>query len=191
LIDHDVHFEGSKRVLQAPTAERMKVIHDLVAAAAGFNMERGDQLIVESLPFEATMNLEPPAASGPATAAGKKTPLEQLKGDPKMMIGLAGGGILIVGAVIFVFIKMAKKPKQIQVQTKTPQVAGQRTDVAQVAAASTTDTWSPSSAIRPGEVPALAPARVEVLTNQIRAAAQQDSEICVGVLRGWLSGERA
>ena len=49
LIDHEVHWEGTganaKRVLVPPSPERMKVIHDLVAAAAGFNTERGDQLI--------------------------------------------------------------------------------------------------------------------------------------------------
>jgi flagellar M-ring protein FliF len=53
LIDQEVHFEGTgaqaKRVLTAPTPERMKVIHDLAAAAVGLNTERGDQIIVESL----------------------------------------------------------------------------------------------------------------------------------------------
>jgi flagellar M-ring protein FliF len=196
LIDHDVHFEGTganaKRVVEAPSAERLKVIHDLVAAAAGLNMERGDQLIVESLPFEATLNLEPPSTSGPGTVASKKTPLEQIKSDPKMMIALAGGGVLILGTVAFVVVKMAKKPKRMQVQ-RAPQVAAEKTETARLAAAaaSTTDTWSPTGAIRSADVPALAPARVEVLTNQIRTAAQKDGEICVGVLRGWLSGERA
>jgi flagellar M-ring protein FliF len=39
LIDHEVHFEGAgaqaKRVLTAPPPERIKVIHDLAAAAVG------------------------------------------------------------------------------------------------------------------------------------------------------------
>jgi len=35
-------------------------------------------------------------------------------------------------------------------------------------------------------IPALAPARIEVLTNQIRDTAQKDGEIAAGVLRGWL-----
>src|SRR5689334_21002518 len=78
LIDHEVHFEGSgaqaKRVLTPPTPERLKVIHDLAAAAVGFNMERGDQLIVESLPFESTINLEPPGA-GPAPVEAPLSPI--------------------------------------------------------------------------------------------------------------------
>ena len=103
LLDYDVQWEGVKRILVPPTAERLKVIHDLVAAAAGLNTERGDQLIVESLPFESTMNLEPPVSLTPIGAptsgpAGKKlTPLEQIKSDPKLMIG--AGGIVCGGFV--------------------------------------------------------------------------------------------
>jgi hypothetical protein len=35
-------------------------------------------------------------------------------------------------------------------------------------------------------MPALGPARVEVLTTQLRTSAQKNAEICAGVLRGWL-----
>ena len=51
----------------------MKVIHDVVAAAAGFNASRGDQLTVETLPFEATLKSEPPPvpSSGQQSAAGE------------------------------------------------------------------------------------------------------------------------
>src|SRR5262249_1776036 len=76
LLDYDVHWEnGTKRVLTPPTPERMKVIHDLVAASAGIDTQRGDQLIVESLPFETTMNLDPPTAVNPTGATKKLTPL--------------------------------------------------------------------------------------------------------------------
>ncbi|HEY4361253.1 MAG TPA: flagellar basal-body MS-ring/collar protein FliF [Bryobacteraceae bacterium] len=196
LLDQDVRWDGTgasaQRVLEAPSPERLKTIHDLVAAAAGLDLERGDQLIVESLPFEATLNLEPPAATAAAAAAakatGKKTPLEQIKGDPKMMIGLAAGGVLILSAGFFAFYKMAKKSVKKQVQIRAPQALPAHAEQARLAAAQ--DTWSPSAALGSGEVPALAQPRVEVLTNQIRTAAQKDSEVCVGVLRGWLREER-
>jgi flagellar M-ring protein FliF len=51
------HYE---RIIDAPPADRMKVIHDVVAAAVGFNASRNDQLTVETLPFEATLRAEPP-----------------------------------------------------------------------------------------------------------------------------------
>ncbi|MBL8242021.1 MAG: flagellar M-ring protein FliF [Bryobacterales bacterium] len=59
LLDHIVKTEGGKRVVEAPTPERIRAIKDIVSAAVGFQQERGDQIIVESLPFETTRNLEP------------------------------------------------------------------------------------------------------------------------------------
>jgi flagellar M-ring protein FliF len=191
LIDHEVHFEGTgaqaKRVLTAPTPERLKVIHDLAAAAVGLNTERGDQLIVESLPFESTVNLEPPGAA-PAPLAAPLTPFEQLKKNPKMLYGAAAGAAVILAGLFFLVFKMMKKSPQPAVRTTdalppppaeppaAPRVAG-------------TDTWAPSS-LGASPLPALAPARIEVLTNQIRETAQKDGEICAGVLRGWLREEQ-
>jgi flagellar M-ring protein FliF len=67
LLDQNVRWEGQgtklHRVIEQPSAEKLKSIRDLVAAATGFSSERGDQLIVESLPFESTLNLEPPSAT--------------------------------------------------------------------------------------------------------------------------------
>src|ERR1051326_8152967 len=112
LIDHEVHFEGTgaqaKRVLTAPTPERLKVIHDLAAAAVGLNMERGDQLIVESLPFESTVNLEPPGPA-PAPPAAPLTPLEQLKKNPKLLYGSAAGAAVLLAGLFFLIFKMLKK----------------------------------------------------------------------------------
>jgi flagellar M-ring protein FliF len=65
LVDQAVRWEGQgkqmRRVIEQPTPEKLKSIRELVAAATGFSTERGDQLIVESLPFESTLNFEPPA----------------------------------------------------------------------------------------------------------------------------------
>ena len=193
LIDQEVHFEGTgaqaKRVLTAPTPERMKVIHDLAAAAVGLNAERGDQMIVESLPFESTVNLEPPGASAPATQAPALSPIEQLKKNPKMLIGAAAGAAVVLVGLFFLIFKMLKKSPAPAVQVRqteslppSPEPAAPR-----VAAA---DSWAPSN-LSAAAMPALAPARIEVLTNQIRETAQKDGEVCAGVLRGWLREEQA
>jgi len=193
LIDQEVHFEGTgaqaKRVLTAPTPERMKVIHDLAAAAVGLNTERGDQMIVESLPFESTVNLEPPGASAPATQAPALSPIEQLKKNPKMLIGAAAGAAVVLAGLFFLIFKMLKKSPAPAVQVRqteslppSPEPAAPR-----VAAA---DSWAPSN-LSAAAMPALAPARIEILTNQIRETAQKDGEVCAGVLRGWLREEQA
>ena len=64
LVDHLSRWEGQgaqrKRVVVAPSQEMMASIRQLVAGAAGIKPDRGDQLIVEALPFEATLNVEQP-----------------------------------------------------------------------------------------------------------------------------------
>ena len=106
LLDQEVHFEGTgaqaKRVLTAPAPERLKVIHDLAAAAVGLNTERGDQLIVESLPFESTVNLEPPGPAarpaGPAAdtlRAAQEEPEDALRGGRGR--GRASRGLVLPG----------------------------------------------------------------------------------------------
>ena len=65
LVDQEVTWEKDKnafkRVLVPPSPEKLKVIRDLVAGITGFTAERGDQLVIETLPFETTLLLEPPA----------------------------------------------------------------------------------------------------------------------------------
>ncbi|MEO7649227.1 MAG: flagellar M-ring protein FliF C-terminal domain-containing protein, partial [Bryobacteraceae bacterium] len=66
LVDQNVRWEGKglkvRRILEPPSAERMKTIRDVVAAATGISSTRGDLLTVETAPFESTLNLEPPPA---------------------------------------------------------------------------------------------------------------------------------
>jgi flagellar M-ring protein FliF len=190
LLDHDVHFENGKRVLAAPTPERIKAIHDLVAAAAGLNTERGDQLIVESLPFESTLNLDDPSAPAtPAPAAQKKTPVEQIKSDPKLAMELGGGAVALIGGIIFLIVKMRGRSGnrgEVRVTEALPQADGG-------AAMERLSRGDGGMLQAPDALPAaaLTPGKVEVLSTQVRNATQRNTEICAGVLRGWLKEERA
>jgi flagellar M-ring protein FliF len=204
LIDQEARWEGAgaaaKRILVPPAPERMKVIHDLAAAATGLNMERGDQLIVESLPFESTLNLDPPG--GPEDAAsvagvnGKKPSLlEQVKSEPKLMIGAGATLVVLLGGCFFVIRGLTKgsagKGVQAYATPVLPQAAGEAgaSQVARASGAAELDSWTPSHAAA-SPLPALAPGRIEVLTKNLRETAQKDAEICAGVLRGWLKEER-
>jgi flagellar M-ring protein FliF len=74
LVDQNLRWEGvgpkARRILEPPPPERLKKIQDIVSAAVGLQTQRGDQLIVESLPFEATLNVPPPdAPAAPPSAA--------------------------------------------------------------------------------------------------------------------------
>ena len=69
LVDHSLRWDGAKRIVEAPSAEKLKVIHDLVAAATGLDPARGDQLVVNAFPFESTLNAEPTTAVNAAPTA--------------------------------------------------------------------------------------------------------------------------
>ena len=71
---------GFKRVLVPPTPEKLKVIHDLVAGITGFNAERGDQLLVETLPFENTLTVEPPEVPQSPRAGKPQGPMHLAAG---------------------------------------------------------------------------------------------------------------
>ena len=66
LLDQTPHWEGRgptlRRVLTPPTPETLNRITEVVSAAAGIIPERGDRLVVDSLPFESTRDEQPPAA---------------------------------------------------------------------------------------------------------------------------------
>ena len=100
LVDHTVQWEGEgaakHRVLVPPAPETIKTIKDLVAAATGFNAERGDQLIVESLPFESSLNAPPPAASAPKPKPAPAGPawIEFLRQNRDLIVPVALGAHL-------------------------------------------------------------------------------------------------
>ncbi len=103
LIDQTVQWEGTgpkaKRTLVPPSPEVIKGIHDVVAGIVGFSDVRGDQVTVESLPFESTLSTPPPPA--PPPAPGKGAP--PIKGfdfkQPLVIYGSVVAMLLILAAV--------------------------------------------------------------------------------------------
>jgi flagellar M-ring protein FliF len=124
VIDQSVRWEGSgakaKRVLEPPSDETLKKVRDLIAAAVGFNEQRGDQIVVQSLPFESTLrNAVPP--EDPQTP--KNVPQSNLIGLEKWLaeknikvslplLFTAAGvlTLLLIGAVVL-FLRRKKKSK--------------------------------------------------------------------------------
>jgi flagellar M-ring protein FliF len=83
LLDHIIKTENGRRFAEAPPPERLRAIKDLVSAIVGFQQERGDQIIVEALPFETTRNLAP--LSGPVAAPPTRPRLELPKFIPEWL----------------------------------------------------------------------------------------------------------
>jgi flagellar M-ring protein FliF len=159
LVDQDVTWERDKnafkRVLVPPSPEKLKVIHDLVAGITGFSQERGDQLVIETLPFETTLLLEPPPvpnASVPgkpgAPLVGLPLPLFLQKMDKRMLViaGNVVGGLLLIAAALVFFRRKRRKQN--------------------APSAPTTPDTLPASGEPPAAPPLLAPGEVE---NQIES----------------------
>src|SRR5207244_648030 len=105
-----------------PSPEKIKTIHDLVAAATGFTETRGDQLTVETLPFESTLGVEAPAdVLPPAPPAGSLPPgLEKYiqKMPLGMRIGAGVAGVLIVIGPILLLTMRKRKTKKAAASTE-------------------------------------------------------------------------
>ncbi|HWE52210.1 MAG TPA: flagellar basal-body MS-ring/collar protein FliF [Bryobacteraceae bacterium] len=78
LVGQEVRWEGDgknrHRVYVAQPPETLQKIKDLVGGVTGFSAERGDQLIVETLPFESTIESDAGRSPLPAPKQGPPEP---------------------------------------------------------------------------------------------------------------------
>src|ERR1035438_9121953 len=118
LVDQGAKWEGQgkqmHRVVMPPDTEKIKAIQTLVSTLVGLNPERGDQLTVEALPFDSTLNMELPPAQTPEPAKRDNlTALETLKQKPIILWGSAGGAVLVIALEVFA-VSRGKKKERIQ-----------------------------------------------------------------------------
>jgi flagellar M-ring protein FliF len=108
LVDQDLSWEkigkgGAahlRRIIEPPSADRMKSIQSVVAAAAGFSDKRGDQLTVETLPFESTLTADPPSDMLPPVPASRPQPPTF---SPLVLAG-AGGALFLFLVIVTALI---------------------------------------------------------------------------------------
>jgi flagellar M-ring protein FliF len=109
LVDYAVRWEGQpgkqRRIVEPVAPEKLKVIRELVAGAVGLVPDRGDQLVIETLPFESTLTWEPlaPPAARPAPSAGWLPPWLTKWIEGAGVLAAAGaslaGLVLIIGGL--------------------------------------------------------------------------------------------
>ncbi len=190
LIDQDMHWEGqgkkAKRVVVPPTPEKIKAINDVVAGVLGLQPERGDKLIVESLPFEQTLSSEAPAE--PKGPEKPKDLMTQLK-DPKVLMGAGAGLVLFLVLVALMFFKSKSKAKS---------QAAEKAALAEAQAAAAKSLASGDTAVAALEAQSnlelesrlqLPPMtkKLEGLREHIKSSVRKEPEIAAEVLRGWLT----
>ena len=209
LLDQDSRWEGSgakaKHVIEPPTPEKVKVIRDLVAAATGLNPERGDQLIVESLPFEATLSSEQPGLMPPSAKvpAAPVTWLDQLlRQKTSVLIGVVGGVVLLL-LLIIVFLFAVVRKKRHAVQMAGAIEAGREASAElgsgdaierqmenRLAEQEDQKRRLDAAALNSLKLPPVSTKKSEVLTRHLVETAKKDPTAAAQILRSWLYDEK-
>src|SRR5258708_13721962 len=114
-------------MMEPPTPEKLKAVREPVAGITGLSTDRGDQLVVEALPFEATLAPEqmPPAPGPAATKPTDNTPawLRDLFTSRFVAMGIAAGAVLGFG-LLFLVLKKRRNKNKIRAEIQT-QLSGQ------------------------------------------------------------------
>jgi flagellar M-ring protein FliF len=197
LVDSGVRWEGSgakaKRIVEAPSQERLKVIRDLVAGVIGFSAERGDQLVVETLPFESTLNPEQAPATPKPPAPPPLTWLEQAL-KSKYLPAAGGVGTAILLSMFFLVYKLARRgggaSATVQMSGQlpagsTPEDFGRKLE-SQLAEQAAERQKQETEALNALKLPPVTK-KSQVLTKHIAEQAKKDSTSMAHILRSWMS----
>ena len=203
LVAHAVHMEGTgskaKRVVTPPAPETLKAIHELVAAVTGFSTERGDQLVIESLPFEASRDMNPGMGTPPPADTRVPSILRPYFPSFSVLItavaALAGILVLAMG-LLLVLLKGKSKPavasspvesaKALPKEQAPSRVAVEPADQKALQDAQTQK--EDRELLASMNVQVNTTKKAEVLVRHLRENVTKDSEGTSNVLRTWLSG---
>jgi flagellar M-ring protein FliF len=204
LVDQTSRWEGNgpaaKRVLEPPSPEKMKIIRDLVAGVSGFTADRGDQLVVESLPFESLTPAEmrpAPAPAAPPGVAVWKWPVNVGKNSLLIGGGAAVGLLLCIGG--FLLLRKRKK-KSVVLGTAQPVAGGVspaalegqteefgkklQEQLAEQAAMKEKQTLDALNALK---LPSINTKKSEVLVKHISEEAKKSPSSTAQIVRTWLN----
>lgn len=222
LVDQNLRWEGSgakaKRVLEPPPPEKLKIVHDVVAGTIGFQQDRGDQVLVETLAFEATANAPPPEseAAKPAPQGQKIAVPNWLKpladkAPMPVLLGVAGAILLaLLGAVAwFVLRKRGKKagraaaarggsghveahapqiPPAAEGQLPSPADEAEQRALAQLAEAAASRERQETAALA-GLIAPTVTKKAEILKKHLTEEAKKSPESIAQLVRTWLNEE--
>jgi flagellar M-ring protein FliF len=210
LVDHSLRWEGPKRVVEPPSPEKLKVIHDLVAAATGLDTARGDQLVVEAFPFEATLTSGPlslaPEDATPHTPTYLPLWLPILRAQKNIAVIAGVGGAAALALVIgfLVLLRRTRKRKVTAIEMAAAVEAAKNQPLAltaqelerqlhdKLSEQSAEKTRQEAEALMKLKLPAVSTRKTEILIRHIGAEAKKDPTAMAQVVRTWLhqSGQR-
>jgi flagellar M-ring protein FliF len=195
LLDQEMKWEkkGSNysRTFIAPLPEKITVIKDLVTNIAGINAARGDQVTVETLPFDGSIREDRPAEPGAqnGSPAGKDKAPWYLKQDPKIIAGGAAGGVLVIGAGIWLAARGRRRRSDLTETVTALTPATPRQLAAEVSTAADNPLSEEQKLIDSLKAPMLSATKNEALTKYLRQEVRKDPAAATQLLRTWLLDE--
>src|SRR5579864_309976 len=185
LLDQTVRWEGEgaakHKVFEPPKPETIQSLKGLIAAATGLNTERGDQLIIESLPFESTVNAQPqvatPARPFPKGPTGPAW-LQFVTKYIDLATPLAVAVSLLIFVVRLVVRKFTAGGKSAPELTK--ELNGPESPEEQARLLAALDRALPARAEDPAEMP-----------ERVRDLAKREPALAASVVRAWLREEKS
>jgi len=191
LVDHTVRWEGTgakaRKVIVPPSEAVLKAVHDVVAGIVSYNEQRGDQITVESLPFESTVDAEPPMSSAPLLK--QKAP----GADKQRMILLGSGALvllIILAGVVFVMRRSSIVSKAAHDMAPAAVAAAGHAPGELPGAHGT-----PEAALNQAQLEAEVLGRIklpvaskatEVLIRHVRESTAKDPAVAASVLKTWI-----
>jgi flagellar M-ring protein FliF len=190
-----VRWEGkgakARKIIEPPSPEKIKTIRGLVAAATGFSETRGDQLTVETLPFESTLGAEPPSDFVPMAAPPNPLPkwLQKYVKDlsPGLLIGLALGTLIILIAPIALLAMRRRKSEAVATGQRALN-AGEAGDSfeGQLASRAASQERLEAEALNALRLPTAGTKKSEILTKHLKKAVKDDPAGSAQLLRTWI-----
>jgi flagellar M-ring protein FliF len=199
LLDQTSRWENQngrmERILTPPAPESVRAIRELLSAAVGLVPARGDQLVIESLPFESTLLAPPPSIrqQAPTTAAPNPPPAPGLTlpvMDWRMWAG--GAGILILATLLLYVARSRRKAKKGRLQVHQSGLPAGGTAAA-IGSSDNAAVPAPDApvtrALAQAQEKVTQTARIETLVEELRRNIDEDPALAASVLRSWIEEE--
>jgi flagellar M-ring protein FliF len=208
LLDQAVRFEKGKRILDPPSPEKLKVVKDLVTGIAGVVPDRGDQIIVETFPFDSTLSSQPQAAPVAGPGGPKENEWappwlrEMMKSKSFVYIAAGAGTVLLIlfGGGLYLLTRSSKKKGSVE-HSKTlaaGETAASVSDkpeslehrlAAQIAEQAQQKELQRHELLSAIKLPPVSTMKTEVLVKHITSEIKKDPLAMAQVIRSWISTE--
>jgi flagellar M-ring protein FliF len=195
LLDQSMRWERKggtlSRTFIPPTPEKIGVIKDMITNVAGINAARGDQVTVETLPFDGTLREDPPGSVSTDKNTSPPQPAWMDHLHDTKTVGGAAGLILAAAAFLLWRAKRRRRGKRlVEITEQLPALP----EMARLASAEQALALSEREAVSEEQKlidslkgPMLsATSKTDALTKYLRQEVKKDPQAATQLLRTWL-----